>query len=103
MRTNTLYFPKYEQHSIFFPRAAGFLTFDTITLVPFEPSLIDFSLMNREQVQWYNEYNARILEQVVPHFEDLGDNLTLDWIYSKTGQVEFARKAMLKERTRKEL
>ncbi len=71
--------------------------------MPFEPSLIDFSLMNREQVQWYNEYNARILEQVVPHFEDLGDNLTLDWIYSKTGQVEFARKAMLKERTRKEL
>ncbi len=41
----------------------GFLTLDPVTLVPFEPKLIDFGMMTDAQIQWYNEYNARILEE----------------------------------------
>ena len=37
---------------------------NTITLVPFEPKLIDFELMNREQIEWYNQYNEKIKEKV---------------------------------------
>ena len=45
-----------------------FIKFEPVTLVPFEPKLIDFSLMNIRQIEWYNEYNALIREKVGPRY-----------------------------------
>ena len=41
-----------------------FLGFEAVCLMPFEPKLIDFSLLNKEQIKWLNEYNQRIKEKV---------------------------------------
>ena len=41
-----------------------FIKFEPVTLVPFEPKLIKFELMSPEQIEWYNNYNKVITEQV---------------------------------------
>ena len=44
----------------------NFIKFEPVTLVPFEPKLINFSLLTPEQIEWLNEYNAIIREKVGP-------------------------------------
>ena len=34
-----------------------FYGFEPVCFVPFEPKLIDFSLFNQEQMDWFNRYN----------------------------------------------
>ena len=43
-----------------------FIKFEAVTLVPFEPKLINFTLLRPEQIDWYNEYNSLIREKVGP-------------------------------------
>ena len=47
-----------------------FIRFEAVTLVPFEPKLINFSLLRPEQIDWYNEYNSLIREKVGPRYGD---------------------------------
>ena len=68
-----------------------FVGFEPVTLVPFEPALIDFSLMSPEQIEWYNEYNSRIVREISPHFSELGRYDVLDWIAEKTARVSPAK------------
>ena len=39
-----------------------FLSFKTLTLVPFERRLIDKRLLNREEIDWINQYHQRIMK-----------------------------------------
>lgn len=41
-----------------------FLGFDSLTLVPFEPNLIDECELTNEQVDWLNQYNKEIQSKV---------------------------------------
>lgn len=41
-----------------------FLAFEPVALIPFEPKLIDFTLLNQEQVEWLNNYNKMIKDKV---------------------------------------
>ena len=65
-----------------------FVGFAPVTLVPFEPALIDFSLMSPEQIEWYNEYNSVIVREISPHFSELGRQDVVDWISEKTAHVD---------------
>lgn len=60
-----------------------FVKFEPVTLVPFEPKLIDYSLMTVKQLEWLNTYNEIIMNKVVPHL-DPNDERTLTWIYERT-------------------
>ncbi len=40
------------------------MAFEPVALIPFEPKLIDFSLLNDEQVRWLKKYNKLIREKV---------------------------------------
>jgi Xaa-Pro aminopeptidase len=40
------------------------LGFEPVCLVPFEPKLIKYELMNDEQIDWLNRYNRLIREKV---------------------------------------
>ena len=40
----------------------AFLSFKTLTLVPFERRLIDKRLLNREEIDWINQYHQRIMK-----------------------------------------
>lgn len=65
----------------------SFIGFEPVTLVPFEPNLIDFSLMTPAQIEWYNDYNSQINEKVRPYFSDAGRDDVLEWLDSKTSFV----------------
>ena len=41
-----------------------FYGFKAVCLVPFEPKLIDYGLLSREQVDWINSYNKEIVDKV---------------------------------------
>ena len=48
------------------------LGFEPVCLVPFETKLIDFSLLNNDQVDWLNRYNRMIREKVGKELKDQG-------------------------------
>ncbi|TRY63290.1 hypothetical protein TCAL_06265 [Tigriopus californicus] len=64
-----------------------FIGLETITLVPFEPKLIDFALMTPDQIQWLNSYNDKIRQTILPRFEATGNQLVVDWINLRTQRV----------------
>jgi len=43
-----------------------FLGFEVLTLVPIERALVDVSLLNPEEIDWWNAYHARVLAVVGP-------------------------------------
>ena len=47
-----------------------FIKFGPVTLVPFEPKLINFSMLSPEQIDWYNEYNVKIRDLVGTRYRD---------------------------------
>ena len=42
------------------------LGFEPVVFVPFELNLIDFDLLNKEQITWLNNYNKNIREKIGP-------------------------------------
>ncbi|MEP7222885.1 MAG: aminopeptidase P family protein [Novosphingobium sp.] len=52
----------------------AYLGFETLTHVPIERALVDCSLLTRDEVVWWNQYHARVLEIVGPQLK--GDALT---------------------------
>ncbi|XP_022089185.1 xaa-Pro aminopeptidase 1-like [Acanthaster planci] len=63
-----------------------YMTFEMISLVPFEPNLIDFGLMTPKQLTYYNHYNKRIRQEVGPL---LKTDRARQWMNEKTAPVEF--------------
>ena len=42
------------------------LTFDTLTMIPIQKSLIDITLLNTKEIEWVNRYHATVREKVSP-------------------------------------
>ena len=57
--------------------------FETITLVPFDASLIDGSLLNATEREWLNAYHARVREVIGP----LVDSSTAAWLEQATEPI----------------
>ncbi len=53
-----------------------FLCFETITLAPYDASLIDLSLLNDAQIEWLSEYSLRVWKGLSPHLQPLDQ----DWL-----------------------
>nr|XP_023653630.1 xaa-Pro aminopeptidase 2-like [Paramormyrops kingsleyae] len=47
----------------------GYLTFDTVSLVPYDRKLIDTSLLSPEQLQWLDSYYKKIRSVLGPELE----------------------------------
>ncbi|KAK6985390.1 Xaa-Pro aminopeptidase 1 [Biomphalaria glabrata] len=68
--------------------AQDFLQFEPVTFVPFEPNLIDYSILNSKQVSWLNEYNAKIRENILPLLGN--DQQAIDWLNVRTKAIPLA-------------
>ncbi|MEE8441744.1 MAG: aminopeptidase P family protein [Spirochaetia bacterium] len=44
-----------------------FLEFETVTLCPFDGSLVDTSLLTAEEIEWVNEYHRRVRDKLLGH------------------------------------
>lgn len=58
--------------------------FEPVTLVPFEPKLIKFELLSPEQIEWYNNYNKVVMEQVGMRLLEAGKQEAFDWVDART-------------------
>lgn len=61
-----------------------FYTFDTMTLVPMEPKLIDVNLFNADQIAWLNAYNQEIRDVVGAEMLEQNRNDGYQWLLTKT-------------------
>ena len=57
-----------------------FNRFDTLTLCHFERALLDTALMTPAEIQWVNDYHARVFESLSPLVEDS----LVEWLRAKT-------------------
>ena len=48
----------------------AFFKFDTITLFPFEPALIDPALLSKQELTWINAYNKHVFDRLSPKLEN---------------------------------
>jgi Xaa-Pro aminopeptidase len=61
-----------------------FLKFETVSLCYIDKSLIDISLLNHKEIDWFNSYHAMVYDRLSPY-------LTLEekiWLENKTGFLE---------------
>lgn len=68
-----------------------FLTFEHITLVPYEPHLIDFDLLSDRQIEYLNDYNKKVRDHVGPELKKQGKSEAYDWMMKKTEPVSNAK------------
>ncbi|XP_069550378.1 xaa-Pro aminopeptidase 2 [Brachyistius frenatus] len=60
------------------------LTFDTVSLVPYDRKLIDTSLLSSEQLQWLNKYYETIRRLVGPELDEQKLYDEKDWMLKNT-------------------
>ncbi|XP_070692654.1 xaa-Pro aminopeptidase 2 [Pempheris klunzingeri] len=62
----------------------NYLTFDTVSLVPYDRKLIDTSLLNSEQIQWLNKYYETIRRLVGLELDKQGLHEEKSWMVKNT-------------------
>lgn len=66
------------------------LGMETVTLFPYEPHMIDFSILTDEQIEWLNKYNAETLDKVGSLVKQQGDMDAYKWIEERTKLITVA-------------
>ncbi|CAD6994422.1 xaa-Pro aminopeptidase 2 [Ceratitis capitata] len=69
------------------PNGMKFLEFHHVTLVPFEPKLIDPTLLNAMEKRYLNEYNAKVRELVGGELKRQGNMQAFYWMMNKTRHI----------------
>ena len=63
---------------------ATFLGFETLTIVPYQLSLIDQSLLSGNQIKWLNDFHAHSLKMLAPLLEERNEIAALEWLKRST-------------------
>ncbi len=58
--------------------------FETLTFAPIDRALVDTSLLTRDELRWWDDYHARVLEVVGPQLD--GD--VLEWVTGACAGLE---------------
>ncbi|EDW83651.1 uncharacterized protein Dwil_GK13723 [Drosophila willistoni] len=69
------------------PSGAHFLAFQDVTLVPYEPKLIDSTLLSAVEKRLLNDYNAKIRNEVGDELKRLGNMKAFYWMMNKTRHI----------------
>ena len=68
-----------------------FLKFRDVTLVPYEPKLIDYDMLNPSHIRWLNNYNRRIRDEVGPELKKRLKMDAFNWMLKKTATIPEVR------------
>lgn len=60
-----------------------FLYFDTLTLYPFEIDCIDLKMLEKNEIDWINNYHEVVYERLSPHLDRESSN----WLRNKTIKI----------------
>lgn len=63
------------------------MAFEPVTLVPFEPHLIDYNLLSEDQINWLNSYNRLTREKVGAELEKQEKTSALKWMMERTEPI----------------
>lgn len=58
----------------------GFLTFETVTLVPIQTSLLDVSMLTDKEIEYLNNYHAKCLKSLKPFLQGAENIQALKWM-----------------------
>ena len=61
------------------PSGKGWLSFETLTLIPFEKRLIDRDLLSTDELEWLDEYHQHCFTEISPLLDNLEDLQWLKW------------------------
>ncbi|KMS64549.1 hypothetical protein BVRB_019150, partial [Beta vulgaris subsp. vulgaris] len=59
--------------------SAGWMTFETVTMVPIQKKLINVSLLSPSELEWLNNYHQECLEKLSPILAKM-DPKALRWL-----------------------
>jgi hypothetical protein len=59
--------------------------FEPVTLVPYEPQLIDSTRLSLEQAAWLAGYNRQVYGTVGLAFKTAGNHRAFKWVEARTG------------------
>lgn len=62
-----------------------YLSFETLTLCPFEPQCIDLSLLTRLEIDWLNRYHEEVRTRLLPWVSPVAK----DWLESRTKPLSY--------------
>ncbi|XP_035222894.1 xaa-Pro aminopeptidase 1-like, partial [Stegodyphus dumicola] len=65
-------------------RNVEYLTFEPLTLVPFQAKLIEPSMLTAEELKWLNDYHASCREIISKALEEQGKEETRQWLFRET-------------------
>ncbi|XP_011861278.1 PREDICTED: xaa-Pro aminopeptidase 1 [Vollenhovia emeryi] len=65
-------------------RNRGFLTFETMTLVPIQTSLLDVSMLTDKEIEYLNNYHVKCLETLKPLLQGPENIQALKWLEKQT-------------------
>ncbi|XP_053977342.1 xaa-Pro aminopeptidase ApepP [Hylaeus volcanicus] len=65
----------------------GFLTFETVTLVPIQTKLLDVSLLTENEIEYLNNYHARCLNVLSPLLQGSENAEALHWLEKETRPI----------------
>ncbi|XP_018419774.1 PREDICTED: xaa-Pro aminopeptidase 1 isoform X2 [Nanorana parkeri] len=68
-------------------RDRGSLTFEPITLVPFQSKMINVDLLTQREVDWVNDYHKKCREVVGAELEKQGRHDALQWLIKETQAI----------------
>ncbi|KAK8724909.1 hypothetical protein OTU49_010972 [Cherax quadricarinatus] len=63
------------------------LGFEPVTLVPFEPNLINVSMLTSKQCHWINTYHVRVRDVIGMELMNQGRSRGYDWLLTKTEPI----------------
>ena len=64
-----------------------FYNFETLTICPYEPELIDVKLLSEDELNWINDYNQQVLIRLSGHLDDA----EINWLKGKTIELAASR------------
>ncbi|WRT68589.1 uncharacterized protein IL334_005567 [Kwoniella shivajii] len=57
-----------------------FLSFERVTQVPIQTSLVDYKLLTKSEIRWLNDHNTSVQDNLLPLLQDDQDAQTRDWL-----------------------
>ncbi len=82
IRLENLYVVKNKEGLQDHPDGKGWLSFETLTLIPFEKRLIDRNLLSLEELGWLDSYHFKVMEEISPMLKNQEDVKWLNWVCS---------------------
>jgi Xaa-Pro aminopeptidase len=79
IRLENLYVVKKAEGLPQHPGGKGWLTFETLTLIPFERRLIDRDILSVDELKWLDEYHQRVFTEISPLLDNPEDLQWLSW------------------------